>query len=454
MKTQIIVGGLLILFAGPVAAQQEIPALTLEEAVQVARGRNPAFRRIQLGIRDAEARVLSAYGTFLPDLRASMGWGGTRRTTTIGEDDFGGTIVQNQSRTFTSSNASQSLSTSLTLFDGFRNLNGVRAARKGVEAAEAGVAVQELALVADVSRAFYQAILAGKQIDVEEQLLESAQEDLDRQERLFSIASSDQVQVLTAELRVQLQEQALERAVNEAKKARLAVLQRLGTLGEVTDFEPIGDLPAVFDPTIYSVEELVAMAAAGHPSIVQSDAQVSQQERALAQARAERLPSISASGSFSRGAGTDGYSSFFEFNPTASRSFNFNLSVSLPIFQRFSLSQSASTARVAVDQAEEDLWAARLLVEQQVRSAFIDLQNAHTAFQIQTRSTDLNRQRLQLAQEQYRLGTGAVTFIDLQRYIDEVATAERDLVNRQLDFTNALVALDQQVGQPIPRPGQ
>jgi hypothetical protein len=74
MKSQIIVGGLLILFAGPVAAQQEIPALTLEEAVQVARGRNPAFRRIQLGIRDAEARVLSAYGTFLPDLRASMGW--------------------------------------------------------------------------------------------------------------------------------------------------------------------------------------------------------------------------------------------------------------------------------------------------------------------------------------------------------------------------------------------
>lgn len=114
------------------------------------------------------------------------------------------------------------------------------------------------------------------------------------------------------------------------------------------------------------------------------------------------------------------------------------------------MTQSASAARVAVDQAEEDAWETRLGVEQQVRSAFIDLENAFAVFQIQTRSRDLNRRRLELAQEQYRLG--AVTFIDLQRYIDDVAQAERDLVNRQLDFANALVSLDQQVGQRIPRP--
>jgi outer membrane protein TolC len=47
---------------------------------------------------------------------------------------------------------------------------------------------------------------------------------------------------------------------------------------------------------------------------------------------------------------------------------------------------------------------------------------------------------------------GAATFIDLQRYLDDVATAERDLVNRQLDFANAQVTLEQQVGRSIPRP--
>jgi len=450
MKVQIVLGGLFVLGAGTATAQQERPALRLEQAVQIARERNPAFRRVQLGIRDAEARVLSAYGSFLPSLDASMSWSGTRRTTSVGEDDFGGTIVQDQSRTFTSSNASQGVRTSLTLFDGFKNVNGVRAARKGVDAAEASVAVQELTLVGDVSRAFYQAILAQRQIEVEERLLQSAQEDLERQERLFTIASTDQVQVLTAEVRVALQEQALERAINQAKKARLVVLQRLGTLGEITDFEPVGELPGVFDPAVLDAGDLVALALAGHPSVAQSHARVGQQEAELARARADRLPSLSANGSYGRSTGTDGYSSFFDFNPNASRGFNFGLSISLPIFQRFSMMQSASAARVAVDQAEEDAWETRLLVEQLVRSAFIDLENAFTGFQIQTRSRDLNRRRLELAQEQYRLG--AVTFIDLQRYIDDVAQAERDLVNRQLDFVNALVSLDQQVGQRISRP--
>ena len=450
MKAQIVMSGLLVLGTGTATAQQERPALTLEQAVQIARERNPAFRRVQLGIRDAEARVLSAYGSFLPSLDASMGWSGTRRTTSVGQDDFGGTIVQDRSRTFTSSSASQSVQSSLTLFDGFKNVNGVRAARKGVDAAEAGIAVQELTLVGDVSRAFYQAILAQRQIEVEEQLLESAQEDLERQERLFTIASTDQVQVLTAEVRVASQEQALERAINQAKKARLVVLQRLGTLGEITDFEPVGELPEVFDPAVLDAGELVALALAGQPSVAQSHARVGQQEAELARARADRLPSLSANGSYGRSSGTDGYSSFFDFNPSASRGFNFSLSISLPIFQRFSMTQSASAARVAVDQAEEEAWETRLGVEQQVRSAFIDLENAFMGFQIQTRSRDLNRRRLELAQEQYRLG--AVTFIDLQRYIDDVAQAERDLVNRQLDFANALVSLDQQVGQRIPRP--
>ena len=450
MKVQIVMSGLLVLGTGTATAQQERPALTLEQAVQIARERNPAFRSVRLGIRDAEARVLSAYGSFLPSLDASMGWSGTRRTTSVGEDDFGETIVQDQSRTFTSSGASQSVQSSLTLFDGFKNVNSLRAARKGVDEAEAGVAAQELTLVGDVSRAFYQAILRQRQIGVEERLLQSAQEDLERQERLFTIASTDQVQVLTAEVRVASQEQALERAINQAEKARLVVLQRLGTLGEITDFEPIGELPEVFDPGVLDAGDLVALALAGHPSVAQSHARVGRQEAELARARADRLPSLSATGSYSRSTGTNGYSSFFDFNPNASRRFNFSLSISLPIFRGFSMTQSTSAARVAVDQAEEDAWETRLGVEQQVRSAFIDLENAFAVFQIQTRSRDLNRRRLELAQEQYRLG--AVTFIDLQRYIDDVAQAERDLVNRQLDFANALVSLDQQVGQRIPRP--
>ena len=450
MKSQMATTALFFLMVSPALGQQERPTMTLEEVVQVARQRNPAFRRAEIGTRSAEANVLAAYGSFLPSLSANLGWNGSRTRTSFGTDDFGGTIIESQSRTITNSNANQGLSTSLTLFDGFANVNTLRAARMGVEAQHDAVAIEELSLVANVSTAFYRAVVQQQQIDVEEQLLEARLEDLQREERLFTIGSSDQVKLLTVQLQVAQQEQSLAEAINEARRRRLVVLQQLGILGEVTDFEPSGVLPEVFDPTLIDPADLVRVAIAQHPSIGQADAQSTQRERELARARGERLPRITANGSFGRGTGSDGYGSFFDFNPSAQQRFSFGLQVSLPIFDRFSMSQSAAIASVALDQAQEDVWERRVEREQLVRSALINLESAYTTLQLQTRRLELNRQRLELAQEQYRFN--AVTFIELQQYINDVATAERDIVNRQLDFATALVSLEQQVGQAIPRP--
>jgi outer membrane protein len=451
MKTQIIVGGLLVLFAGPAAAQQEIPALTLEDAFRIARERNPGFRSAQLDIRDAEAGVLSSYGSFLPNLNANFGWSASRSTTTIGTDDFGG-VIEDRSRTVINSNASQGISTSVTLFDGFRNVNNLRAAKSSVEAAEARVAIEEINLQADVARAFYQAIVASEQVDVERQLLSSAQDDLERQQRRFGIASATQVDVLTAELAVADREQSLETAINEATKARLVVLQRLGTLGEMMDFEPVGELPEVFDPTVYDAGDLVALALQVHPSTAQAQASLAESSRRLSVAKAQRLPQISANGGYSRSASTNGYSQFFDINPNLNRGFNFGLNISLPIFQRFSVSQSTATAGAAVDRAQERIWENQLAVEQQVRSALIDLVNAFRTYENRVRSRDINQRRVEMAQEQLLLG--AISYFELQQHVDGLANAERLLIQAQGTFANTLVGLQQQVGQPIQRPGQ
>lgn len=450
MKIQLATLGLLGLMTSPAGAQRSTPTMTLDEAIQIARQRNPAFRRAEIGIRSAEANVLAAYGRFLPTLSADMGWGGSRTTTSFGTDDFGGTIVEAQSRTITNSNANQRLSTSLTLFDGFVNVNTLRAARMGVEVQEGAVAIEELSLVANVSTVFFGAVVAQQQIGVEEQLLESRREDLLREERLFTVGSSDQVKLLTVQLQVARQEQSLEEAINEARKSRLEVLRQLGILGEVTNFEPSGALPEIFDPALIDPADLVGMAIARHPTMGQADAQVAQGERELARARGERLPRITAGGGFGRSTGSNGYGSFFDFNPNSQRGFNFNLQVSLPIFSGFTMSQSATTASVALDQAREDAWERRVEREQLVRSALIDLENAYTTLQLQTRRRDLNRQRLALAQEQYRFN--ALTFIALQQYNNDVAAAEREILNGHLNFVVFLVALEQQVGQPVPRP--
>ena len=64
MKSQMATTALFFLMVSPALGQQERPTMTLEEVVQVARQRNPAFRRAEIGTRSAEANVLAAYGSF------------------------------------------------------------------------------------------------------------------------------------------------------------------------------------------------------------------------------------------------------------------------------------------------------------------------------------------------------------------------------------------------------
>ncbi|MCZ6915631.1 MAG: TolC family protein [Gemmatimonadetes bacterium] len=449
MNTKYLTGVFLLCAAGPALAQQERPTLTLEDAIRIAHERNPSYRRAMMQVNGSEAQVMSAWGQFLPTLNADLNWNGSRNTVFTGTDDFGGTLVQNQSRTITSSNVSQRVSTSLTLFDGLRNVNDLRAAKSGVVSADAWVAIEELRVDAEVSNAFYAALVAERRIEVEERLLGAARDNLDTQQRRFRIGASDRADVLGAEIDLARAEVALERAISDANKQRLVVLQRIGVLGEIVDFAPVGELPDVFEPSAFSVDEIVTIALQLHPSMAQSEANLMQAQRQSSSAKGARWPTISANGGFARSFSENGYAAFFDVNPQ-NRGFNFGLGVSIPILNNFSTSQAIAQAKVNEANAEETLWENRVSVEQSVRSALIDLQTAHQEYVTQTRATDLARRRLEISQEQFR--AGALTFINLQTIINSLSQEERSLVNAHLTFLQAVVNLEQRVGQPIPRP--
>jgi outer membrane protein len=450
MKSKYLTGLVLLCVAAPALAQQERPTLTLEDAIRIAHERSPSYRRAMTDVRGSQAQVLSAWGRFVPTLSASVGWSGRRNTVFTGEDDFGGTVVQAQGRTITSSGANQGVSTSLTLFDGLQNVNNLRAARSGVVAADASVAIAKLQVEADVSSAFYSALVAERSVEVEERLLDAARDRLDTQERRFRIGASDQADVLGAQIDLSRAEVALERTVSDAKKQRLVVLQRIGVLGEIVDFAIVGELPDVFDPSALSAEDIVSIALQANPIMTQGEASLTQAQRQTSIAKAARLPTISAGGGFSRSFGEDGYAAFFNLNPR-NRGFSFNLNVTIPILNNFNTSQNISQAKVAEANAEETLWENQVAVEQQVRSALIDVQAAHREYVTQTRATELSRRRLEISQEQFR--AGALTFINLQQIIDALSNEERALVDAHLRFLQAVVNLEQQVGQSIPRPG-
>lgn len=432
---------------------QEVPPgdLTLEDAVQIALQNNPNYLKNLNNADVSAAGVRQGWGGLLPNLRASMGFSGSSRTTVTGTDNFGDPISRDNPLKSKFSSSSQSVSLGMTLFDGGASWRKIGQARAAARQTDAGIQAAQVQLRAQVARLYYEALRRQRAIDLEEQLLASAQERLDRQERLFRIAGAGQTDVLGARVDVARQEQSLAQAKGQADKGLLDLKQAMGVAGNV-DFRLTSEVPEPFDPGDLDADALVQRALATNPQIQQQDAAVAVAQQQASIAKAQRFPTITAGASYSRSMSLTDYGAIWDFNPNQNRGLSFQIQADLPVFSRFQTSYTVAQASAAAEDARHDRQTIRQQVEHDVRAAVIDLVNAYQSLQLAQQSSELARQRLELGQEQFRLGS--IQFINLQQLIDGAAQAEREALNAQFGFASARATLEEKVGSIINPPRQ
>ncbi len=76
MKTRVILAGLLACVASPLFAQGGLPKMSLADALEIARDRNPEYRRAVVDRNARGSSLRRGYGAFLPNITASMNWNG------------------------------------------------------------------------------------------------------------------------------------------------------------------------------------------------------------------------------------------------------------------------------------------------------------------------------------------------------------------------------------------
>jgi outer membrane protein len=423
-----------------------VPAtLTLQDALAIARERNPDAAQARNTAHAQGAQVRAGWGAFLPTINGSLSFSGSDSRVVTGEDFYGQPVRLDTAVSYQGSSSSQSLQTSLTVFDGFRNLNGLRSARASAAAANAALASTEARIEAETKRLFYDAVRARQLIALEERLLASSREQQDNMDRRFRTAGARREDVLGAEADVANQELQLARAQGDADKAVLSLRQYLG-ITEPIEFEVAGELPAAWDPSSLDAEELVAEALRDHPDIARLESQASAAELRVAATRSGYWPTLRFNAGIGRSMSLLSYSALFNLNPQ-NRALNFGVTLTVPVFTGFQTQAQVAGAVADARNAEEALLAGRLTRERDVRSAAIDLQNAFRGAALAQRSTDLSNERLRLSRERY--ATGAITFAELQLLIDRASQEERQLINARYSFAAAVAALEQQVGRPI-----
>jgi outer membrane protein len=431
--------------AGAQTAPPPVPTpLTFEEAVAIALESNPQYLRQVNQVVASEHAERQSLGQLLPSLSAGVSLNGNTSRSKTAEDEWGRPIAETEFVQSTRSSTSQGVSGTMTLFD-LRNLRGYGAARARTAAQEAAVDLQAALLRSQVGVDYFDAVWRADLVAVEERGLRTARETLAAVQALLRIAARQPTDVLGAELQVAQAEQSLQRAQGAARKAQLQLKARMGVPLE-REYELASGFPRPFDPAGVDRDRLMSRALAGSPRIVQQAAASEAAERSLGAARAGRYPTLSGSYSWGRSASLPDYGAFREWSPE-NQSWGFSLSMGFPLFNRFQTSAAVGQAEVESANATESLREARLELEREVRAALIDLENAYTGVQLAERSAEIAREQLRQGQEQYRLNT--LDYTALQRMVDQVAAAERDVLQAYYSFAVALLSLEEKVGGPV-----
>lgn len=436
---------LLGLFAPADGRAQNAPArqvITYEDALRLAQQRNLALRQAENGVASDAVSVRQARSQLLPDVRF----------TTQGSQSYGRNFNQNDGAIVNTSAQTMNagLSSSLTLFDGLKNVSNIRAAQANQSASEQSAGRVRQTAVFTVASNFVAIVTQQELLRVREEALTAAVEQeslvkafVDAGKRPISDLYTQQATVASARLDVTTARRALE-------LARIDVMStlQLDPTGEY-DFV-IPELPAQSTAVAApSLDSLIALAARQRSDLSALESRLDAADASVRAASASRWPTLSLSLGYNTSFSSVSAFSFAD-QLDQRRGGSVALGISLPVFDRFATSNSAQQARIQADNARLALESQRREVGLQVRRAWLDLTSAReqlAAAEAQVRAAD---QALTTSRERYN--AGAATLVELAQARAVQVQAASALVNARYNLVLQGTVIDYYTGAlPVPK---
>jgi len=412
------------------AQEPAFPTITIDEAIDAALAHSPQMAQAMGSLTNAGANERSALGSYLPSL--SFSTGGSRRSSEI----FNPT-TNTMVRSDASVGYNAGLNSSIDLFTGGRRGAEMERARADLTAADAGLVQQKYSVILNTKRAFFEVLRSGELIRVSKLRLERAEEALEAAERRAKVGSATESDVLRARLEVTNARQALLRAENQKTSGSYELGRLVGAPGAV-EADPDGALVVKeldLDREML-VEEVLRQAPAIRSALASADAA----EAGAKAARAQYLPTISASAGYNLANQEVSLA-------TSNKSWSLGFSLSYPIFNRFQREANVQRANVQADIASTQLADARRQARAELERVLGALELAQLQIELTEEAVRVAEDDLRLQQERYRLGVS--TILDQVTSQANLVQAEVDLINARFDYQTALAELEALLGREI-----
>lgn len=426
------------------AADASGDTLTLEKAVRIGLDEDPDIRVERADREAASGRRLADYGAFLPRLTAGARFGRNDFTTVTFRAPEGSSRRLQDPESGISKSSTQNLSLDWTLLEGGRRFADWKAGGARMDAAGHRVSWAERQTTADVRVAYLAALQQRALVDVAERQLEARRRDLRLARERYAIADADRSEILgarsdTLDARMRLLE-ARRRARSRARELRTAMGVEESRLSAARPLAPIEELPELDS---VDVESLVRRAVRGHPEIAALEAEARAASADLWAARATYLPTVSLGYSLGRSERLGREGSFFVLDPS-NESQSFSLQVSWNLFDGFQREQQRTRASTTLRRTRAQRTKRRMEVTATVRNRVEELRRRRERLTLIRRKLEVARERVEVMRERFRLGD--VSYLELQRVIEQLDAAERERIDERYAYLTAWAELERVTG--------
>lgn len=440
-RTAIALAALATLLANGSVRAQDTRIITFKDAVRIALEQNTTLRQAQNTAALGKVAISEARGQFVPDLRFN----------TTSSQNYGRNFDQTEGRIVDRSTRALSLgvNSGVTVFDGFGNTATLRGAKLSDAANEQELSRTRETVAFNVASQFLALVQQQEQLRVQRENLAAAVA-LEQQIQTYvdagarTVADLYQQQATTASARL-----AVVEAQRTTELAKVDLIQTLQIDPTGTyEFQAPADNTAAVSSEQLELGSLQSRAQAQRLDLMAEQARVDAALQSVRVARSNRWPTVSLSAGYS-----SAYSSASPFDFTEQlnqrRGGSVGLGVSVPIFDRGTISNATRRAEIQADNEQLALESLQQDVALQVRRAHLDFQSAQE--QLRNAEAQVRAAELALQASQDRYTAGASTLVELTQARATQVQAASALVSARYNLRFQRTLMDYYVGDLDPQ---
>ena len=377
---------------------------SLQECLDWALDHNLTVKQSELNVTQREIQLNTSKNAYLPNVSGSSNE----------SVNFGRGLTEDNTYTTgaTTSNTSFSIGAGMNLFDGMARPNNIKLSQLNLDAAVADLERARDDIRVSVAKAYVQVVYDYDIVDVARDQLKLDQAQVDRLQAMVENGKASQAELSQQKATLAQSDYTLVQAENSLRNALLDLSQLLD-FPSADGFSIVKPDITVGDHLLARPEDIYADAVEQRPGVKAEQLRLAGSDLSIKIAKAGWSPTLSLSGGMGTSYYTNSRSPYPQDGFWQQLSHNFSpyvgLSLSVPIFDRFSTRNNVRAARLNRELQQITLDRTKQSLYKEIQQAHANALAAEAKYRSASEAATASEDAFILAQAKYENGKATVT---------------------------------------------